>query len=437
MEKIIVANKNKILRLFENPLLAGSAVLFIGNMIANVANYLYHLLMGRMLGPSDYGILESLISLLYLMEIPLMTLGVVIVKYVSQFKGEERYQAIGKFYHKLISQLLIICGIGGFVYLLLSPLIKNSLRLDNYLWLIIVGLIIFVTFFSGINRSVLQGLSNFTELSLIIVCEGLAKFILAICFIYLGLKITGAVGAMLVAGIIGFLLSKHFVKDKVSKIDLSENLGRKTMIKYSFPIFLSMLSLTSFFSTDIILARYYLSSVDAGYYSALAVLGKIIFFVSGPISTVMLPLISENRAKGANYRKIFLQSLVIVSSVCIGMTAIYFLFPKPIISMLYGESYLIASSSLGLFGIFLSFYSIINLFVSYYISTNEFKIISLTLPAAVLQILLISVFHQDINQLILVSIALMSLLAVILMVYYLYEKNGKKVVVPLGYRSGL
>lgn len=421
----------------KNPLLAGSIILFAGNFIANASSYLYHLFLGRTLGPSDYGILESLISLLYLMEIPLMTLGVVVVKYVSQFKGEERYHAIGKFYHKLNKHLLIVCGLGLLVYLLLTPLLKNMLRLDNYLWLTIVGLIVFITFFSGINRAVLQGLSNFSQLSISIVCEGVGKFLLAIIFIFLGLKITGAVGSMLVAGIIGFLLTKYFVKNKISKIDLSENLGRNTMIKYSLPIFLSMLSLTSFFSTDIILARYYLPPVEAGYYSALAVLGKIIFFISGPIGMVMLPLISENRAKGLNYKKIFLQSLSIVISVCLGMTAVYFMFPNLIISMLYGESYLKAAPSLGFFAIFLSFYSIVNLFINYYISVNKFRIIILTLPAALFQILLISVFHQNINQLIYVSIGLMSLLAVILMVYYWYEKSGKKVVVPVGYRSGL
>jgi len=411
--------------MFDNPLLAGSAVLFIGNMIANVANYLYHLLMGRMLGPSDYGILESLISLLYLMEIPLMTLSVVVVKYVSQFKGEERYKAIGKLYHKLNSQLMLFGILGLICFFLFIPLLAKILRLDNYLWLVMIGLVVFVTIFSGINRSVLQGLSKFFELSLSGVIECLGKLFLSIVFLVIGLKVSGALGAMLIAGVLGYLLSKYFVKDKVKKFDLSENLGRRTMIKYSLPIFVSMLSLTSLFSTDIILARYYLTGFDAGLYSALAVLGKIIFFISGPIGMVMFPLISEYKAKEQNYRKIFLQSLGIVALVSAGMSIIYFIAPNFIVSMLYGTDYLKAASSLGLFAVFLSFFSIVSLFVNYYISINKYKLILLTFPAAILQVVFIIIFHQNINQLVWVSVVVLGLLALLLMLYYLrYEKEN-------------
>ena len=417
--------KLKFLRMFDNPLLAGSAVLFIGNMIANVANYLYHLLMGRMLGPSDYGILESLISLLYLMEIPLMTLSVVVVKYVSQFKGEERYKAIGKLYHKLNSQLMLFGILGLICFFLFIPLLAKILRLDNYLWLVMIGLVVFVTIFSGINRSVLQGLSKFFELSLSGVIECLGKLFLSIVFLVIGLKVSGALGAMLIAGVLGYLLSKYFVKDKVKKFDLSENLGRRTMIKYSLPIFVSMLSLTSLFSTDIILARYYLTGFDAGLYSALAVLGKIIFFISGPIGMVMFPLISEYKAKEQNYRKIFLQSLGIVALVSAGMSIIYFIAPNFIVSMLYGTDYLKAASSLGLFAVFLSFFSIVSLFVNYYISINKYKLILLTFPAAILQVVFIIIFHQNINQLVWVSVVVLGLLALLLMLYYLrYEKEN-------------
>lgn len=424
MEKIIAVNKDKILRILENPLLAGSAVLFIGNMIANVANYLYHLLMGRMLGPADYGILESLISLLYLLEIPLMTLGVVIVKYVSQFKGEGRYRAIGKLYHKMNRQFLLFGLIGLIGYSLFIPFLAKILRLDNYLWLVIVALIVFVTIFSGINRSVLQGLSKFFELSLSGVIEGFGKLLLSIVFVVIGLKVSGAMGAMLVAVVLGYLVSKYFVKDKVKEVDLSENLGRQTMIKYSLPVFVSMLSLTSLYSTDIILARYYLTSFDAGLYSALAVLGKIIFFISGPIGMVMFPLISEYKAKEQNYRKIFLQSMGIVAAVSVGMSVIYFVAPNFIVSMLYGRDYLKAAPSLGLFAAFLSLYSIVNLFVNYYICINKYILTLLTFPAAILQIILIIFFHQNINQIVWVSIIVLSLLTAILMLYYL--RYGKE-----------
>ena len=58
-----------IKKLINHPLFSGSAIVFVGNMTANVVNYLYHLIMGRMLGPVEYGVLASLYSVLYLVGI--------------------------------------------------------------------------------------------------------------------------------------------------------------------------------------------------------------------------------------------------------------------------------------------------------------------------------------------------------------------------------
>jgi O-antigen/teichoic acid export membrane protein len=72
-----------IKRFFSSQLISGSLVMTLGTAVAGVFNYLYHLFMGRMLGPVDYGILASLISLAYLLSVPTATLNLVIVKFVS------------------------------------------------------------------------------------------------------------------------------------------------------------------------------------------------------------------------------------------------------------------------------------------------------------------------------------------------------------------
>jgi len=182
--------------------------------------------------------------------------------------------------------------------------------------------------------------------------------------------------------------------------------------------------MTSLFSTDIILARSFLTSYDAGLYSALALLGKIIFFLSGPIGMVMFPLISEYKAKEQNYRKIFLQSLVIVAMVSMLMTVIYFIAPKFIVQMLYGTDYLKAASSLGLFAVFLSLYSLSSIFVNYYLSIKKIIAAGFPLLAAILQIILIFLFHQNIGQIVYVSIMVIGLLLALLMLYY--WKNERK-----------
>ena len=52
-----------------NPLLLGSTLMIGGSMGVNVINYVYHLVMGRLLGTADYGVVASIFSLLYVVSI--------------------------------------------------------------------------------------------------------------------------------------------------------------------------------------------------------------------------------------------------------------------------------------------------------------------------------------------------------------------------------
>lgn len=74
----------------------------IGAIVGGFGNYLYHLLMGRMLGPADYGILVSLISIFSILGVPLSAVGLTIVKFVSAFNGKKETKAISLFLKKLI-----------------------------------------------------------------------------------------------------------------------------------------------------------------------------------------------------------------------------------------------------------------------------------------------------------------------------------------------
>jgi len=61
--------RDKALSILKNPLVGGSSVVFLGTFAANIINYIFNLLMGRLLSISDYGLLVSLNSLFVLISI--------------------------------------------------------------------------------------------------------------------------------------------------------------------------------------------------------------------------------------------------------------------------------------------------------------------------------------------------------------------------------
>ena len=85
--------KDLINRFIKHPLFAGSFIMVVGSNLTNFIAYIYHLILGRMLGPAQYGVLVATISLIGMFSITFGFLGLVIIKFVSASGAEqlERY----------------------------------------------------------------------------------------------------------------------------------------------------------------------------------------------------------------------------------------------------------------------------------------------------------------------------------------------------------
>ncbi|HUV71839.1 MAG TPA: oligosaccharide flippase family protein [Clostridia bacterium] len=419
--------KKRIYQLIiSNLLLKGSLVVLIGAALANFGAYLFHLLMGRILGPQDYGVLESLISLAYFLNVPISVLSLVVVKFVS--KESDNKEKISLFV-KTLSQKLSGWGFLCLVLFLAAfPFLKNLLRLDSFGLFLGVSLFAYLGIFLALCAASLQGMAQFAKLSLFSIFGSWSKLLMALLLVFLGFRVGGAVYALVLATGLSILLGYKFLTEKFDlkvkgKINIRESFEK--LGQYSLAVFVSNLSLTSFYTVDIILARYFLPSLEAGFYAALSVLGKVIFFASFPIVQVMFPLVSKGQAKGEDYYRTIELSFVLVLGASFLIALIYFLFPGLMINLLFGKDYLKIVPNLGAFAIFISLYSLCSLLINFYLSISKTKVIIFLALIAVLQIVLIACYHQTIGQIVKANILTMTLLLTGLLVYYFRIKRAK------------
>lgn len=409
-----------VVRLVKNQLVKGSATLFLGNLAGNFGNYLYHLVMGRMLGPSDYGALESVISLVYIFGIPLMALNLAVIKIVSRLRGQKQEAKIASFYHHLNRQIFWVGLISGLFLSFFSPLIKNFLHLDS-LWPILMTVFYsFIWIFVGINSSVLNALLKFPQVSLINIIAAFSKLIMAIILVWLGFSVLGATGAFFLGSLLSFLFSRHALARLIQNQKKSAPLLKiKDIARQTFPFFILTLSFTSLYTVDVILARHFLSADQAGFYAALSVLGKIIFFATQPVILVMFPLVTARHAAGEDYQKLFFLGLFLVFLISLGVTGVYLLFPELMVKIPFGSQYLSAAKHLVIFGLFLSFHSLGFLVANFFLSLSQNQAAVLPVFAAALQALLVTLFHQSLTQIAWISTGVCGLLFASLMVYFL------------------
>ena len=156
MKKFIKAQFNK-----NDAFLKHTFMIFIGAMLGNGLNYLYHLLVVRSLSPFDYGIFSSLFALLYVVLMTASVLSVVVTKYTSDYYAREQYGKIKTLFTRLSQKVFILGIIGFIIFTLCSRFIADFMNIESTFPVILVGLLGFLALFSPIYDGILTGLQKF------------------------------------------------------------------------------------------------------------------------------------------------------------------------------------------------------------------------------------------------------------------------------------
>lgn len=411
--------KNLFHKLTSHALARDSAIMFMGSMGSNVSSYLYHLLMGRLLGPVGYGELSSLLSIFYIFTIPLNVGQLVLVKFISAFKAKGEVGQAKTLFLKVTKTAVIGCLGMLPVIILISPFVTTYLQIKTPGMFVLIYLIFIFSMLTVIMASVLQGYQKFVWVSILGAGAVLIKLFLSLPAVQF--NVIGVLIATLISGVIAYVLNFIPLGFMFKTPALPMHLTKREAITFAIPTLLITLGMTSIYSTDMILVRHYFSAIDAGVYASLTVLGKIVFYATSVLGAVFYPVLSERHTKGENTEGIIRIGLLAVTFISSGITLLYFLFPNLIIKMLFGSSYLGGAPYLGIFGIFLVLYSIGNMFTTTFLATGKTKIWIVPVVCALLQIAGISVFHQNLLTVIYIDITISVLLVVGLGGYYLHN----------------
>ncbi|MBU1203726.1 MAG: oligosaccharide flippase family protein [Nanoarchaeota archaeon] len=383
-----------------------SIILFSCTLFLNIAGYVFHLFMGRMLGPEEYGILGSLQAIVYLMLIPLNTIQTSITNFVARFKARNEYSKISYLLSDSLKKFALYGGILSIIFVIISPLIASFFHIPSTTPLIFLGGFLFAAFMVAISRGLFQGLQNFWQLGVNYMTEGLTKFVIGIPIIaFLGMGVSGAIlGGFTLALFVPFLLSLFVIIPLIRK--QKEKFNTSKVYFYSIPVLIMMIVTTAIYTIDMILVKHFFTNTEAGYYAAIALIGKVIFFGSLSIAMVMFPRVAELQETKKNFKKTIRKALAISALFCFGITLVYFLLPKLAVSILFGSEYLSIAPLIGPFGIFMSLVSLTYLLSYYNISIKKKKFLYPLTLLTILEAILLIFFHQSITQVVYILLCL-------------------------------
>ena len=383
-------------------------IIFVASSIASLINFFYQIIMGRLLGPSEYGVLTTLISLLYIAGAISGTFQTSATRNISTYNAQNNKYKIKNFFNKVTIRLFIL---SCFIFILLASLLKpitSFLNMESSLPFIILGVVIVIGSLNSVAAGIIQGMGRFKILGFNSILGTSLKLLLGILFIYLGFKSFGAVIGIMLSMAIAYLIILLSVKDILGlKVpdNIDSSIDLKAFYKSTTMILISTILLTLISYIDIVLVKHFFSSENTGYFSAASQIGRIILFFPGAIGIVIFARLSEKFEKKESLRGTFLKSYLILLITSIFFLLLYFFFPELITRIMYGSSFVNATSKLILlYGLFMAIIGFINLQVLYFISIKKYWYLIYLFIFITVEIVLIFNYHDTLKMVLWIEI---------------------------------
>ena len=162
-------------------------------------------------------------------------------------------------------------------------------------------------------------------------------------------------------------------------------------------------------------------------YASLALIGRVIYFVTWMFVMLLLPKVITNRKNGENTEPILIRFVGYILMFSALIVVFSFLFPNLAIQLLFGADYLSMAPLLGWYAIATSFFAISNIFAYYFLSLDKYLPIVFSGFFGLLQIALIVIFHESLMQVVWMQIIAMGLLLLVQVGYFLNQKQRSKI----------
>jgi O-antigen/teichoic acid export membrane protein len=406
----------------KDPLVFGSAIFFLANIGSSFFGYLFQLLAGRLLAPIHYGELVSLFAFLAFLTIPQAIINPAVVKRVSEAKAKRDFTHVSE----LFGSLAFVYGIlGVFIFgffVLFNFAIGSYLRILDNSTLLAFYIFLALGFVCGLPILFLQGLTRFKGVAFVTSVSNLFKLIFGIGALVLYRGVWSMLYGLSLGGLlvfaIGFItLKKNLIFKDILRIRL---VVLWHLLKYAFPASLIVAPITLLVGADMVFAKHILDPYTAGVFAGISIIGKIIFFAVATFATIIFPLISEKSHKKENSLPIFKKTLFIYLILLSSAIAIYNLFPESINSLLFGGKYKDVAKYLGIYSIYISILSLVNLFATFYMAIPKFSYGIILIVGFIGYFFLANFYAKNILQLIYSGIVVLGAIIVATVVYHQY-----------------
>ena len=375
-------------------------IVFIISMAAGLINYLYQIIMGNMMAPQDYGMLNTMLSLSMVMSVPAGSIGVIALKYTSHFAATDQNDKIALVFKRLASIglgcAIVTVAVGG----VFEGAIKEVLKIENGTYVIIALMVAGLEYLLYVGRGILQGLKKFIAYSMTSIVGAAGKIVIGVAFLLAGFELYGVTFSLVIASLITFAFS--FVCLKKHILPLSRGTGNLDDINigsYFKYIFWTQIFLLLMTNGDVLFIKMFTDNHTVGLYSSVSVLCKISYYFANSIACTLMPIVAQEFAKGNRTFGLFIRSVIYGLSVSLICAVGINILGEFAIGLLFGSDYLSATSLLIPVSLFVVALNLVTILINYQTAVNDMKLLTISLIVGLgATVGLVFAFHATVGQ---------------------------------------
>jgi len=391
-------------------------VMLISSAFVGVMNLVYNLALAHALGADRFGHASVVYTVLMLLSAVTLAFQLLCSKFVAKSESLSEKIAIYRFLHRRAC----IFGIG--ISLLLaysSPIISRYLNLPtrSYIVMLAGAIVFFIPL--GVRRGLMQGMYDFRNLAFNFVLEVVVKLGGALILISAGYGVSGVVVAIVTSIVVAYIFSKPRLESvSASQTTMTAVLGEGIQ---AIVFFVGQVIINNL---DIILVKHFFSPTEAGVYTAVALVGRVVYMLSWSVVSGMIPFSAAAPSGKQDGRAVLGTALVLVVLIASVFIAGVGIAPSRLWHTVLGAGFPLSghgsyTSLLVLYAATTGIYSLAVVLMSYEISRKIGNVGWLQLGFSGAIVAGIYLVHDTLHDVILVQTVLMTFLLVLVSIPFL------------------
>jgi O-antigen/teichoic acid export membrane protein len=403
-------------RTLKSQLIGGSLTLLAGSGLVGVTNLVYNVITARLLGPTGFAHATAVYTVLTLLSCITLSFQVVCAKHVAMSPSAEGRIAIFAALHQ--RSWIAGAAIGAVLFLFRAPL-TGYLNLPDpvLISLLALGTVFYIPL--GVRRGYIQGIHAFGPLAVNFMVEGLVRLAGAYLLIQLGMGVEGAVLASVAAVVVSYFFaipSPGLGSLSFRGIAISSREGVQAIVFFSGQTIIN--------NFDIVLVKHFFPPAEAGFYAAIALVGRLVNMCAWSVMNTMFPVSAGAGDEEHEGSRVLFTSLLLVLGILTVLILGLWLVPGFLWKTLFGAhfqtgDYGALAPLLILYAVTAGIYSLSSVIVTYEMSRKIANTSWLQLAFSGALALGIYILHHSLREVILVQLILMVVLLAVLLTPFL------------------